>query len=219
MLSAMLILFFSLTPSTASAQEPATLDVCFAPLGKHDKRLLPSALRGTEYLYGARVHLLAPRPLPKAAYYKPRKRYRAEKLLDFLRDEVMPIKGCDIIIGITAVDISTTKDDHIDWGILGLGSMGGTTGVVSSYRMKRGAKLAKQKRRMVSTLNHEIGHVLSAPHGGAPGCLMNDAQGTVRSVDQEHGLLCEESRNLIETHLGRRLPVHKSFDWRLVLQP
>ncbi len=199
------------------AKEP--LRVCIAPLGKYDKRLLESARRGAEYLYGAQVSILAAQKLPKAAYYKPRKRYRAEKLLDYLTEEIVPDSACDVVMGFTAVDISTTKGKHVDWGILGLGEVGGTVGVVSSFRMRRKANRAKQRRRVISTINHELGHVLGAPHGGEPGCLMNDAQGTIRTVDAEHGLLCTDSRALIEAHTGRSLPVIESFDWSAVAGP
>jgi archaemetzincin len=219
-----LTLCFSLTYEARSAKgdrlvasEP--MRVCLVPLGKYDKGLLKSAIRGAEYLYGAEVSILGKQKLPRAAYYKPRRRYRAEKLLDFLSAEIVPESGCDVVMGFTAVDISTTKDHHVDWGILGLGEIGGTVGVVSSYRMRRKANRTKQKRRVVSTTNHELGHVLGAPHGGAPGCLMNDAQGTIRTVDAEHGLLCEESRALIEAHTGRSLPVISDFDWSTVLAP
>jgi archaemetzincin len=195
------------------------ISICFVPLGKYDKGLLESARLGAEYLYGAQTSILPERELPKAAYYKPRRRYRAEKILDYLNAEVAPDSPCDVVVGFTAKDISTTKGKHVDWGILGLGEIAGTVGVVSSFRMKRRANRSKQRRRAVSTSNHEIGHILGAPHGGAPGCLMNDAQGTIRTVDAEHGLLCPESRDLIEEHTGRPLPILQKFDWSMVLGP
>lgn len=201
---------------------PKPLNVCFVPLGKQDPALLSVANRGTAYLYGATTQILKRRKLPKSAYYKPRGRYRGEKILDFLDEAARDLPAgttCDVMMGITTVDISTTKGRHKDWGILGLGSIGGQSAVVSSFRMKKGANRAKQKRRMVSTVNHEIGHVLSAPHGGAPGCLMNDAQGTVKTIDKESGLLCAESRALIEAHTGRTLPRLPAFDWQAVLVP
>ncbi len=202
--------------SSAAETEPM---LCFVPLGKHDSDLLAKAQRGAEYLYGVQSRVLSKRSLPKAAFYKPRRRYRAEKLLTYLTEEVVPDSSCDVVMGFTAKDISTTKDTHKDWGILGLGEIGGTVAVVSTFRMRRKANRQKQRRRAVSTTNHEIGHVMGAPHGGAPGCLMNDAQGTIRSVDKEHGLLCAESRAIIESHTGRSLPRLEAFDWDSVLSP
>ena len=211
-------LLISLCSGESRAETPALAPMrfCFAPLGTHDEELLGLAMRGAEYLYGATATLLPVAALPKSAFYKPRKRHRAEKILDHL-DQVMPADRCDIIVGITDVDISTTKGKVKDWGILGMGMIRGTACVVSSFRMTRKVDRATQKRRMISTTNHEIGHVLGAPHGGAPGCLMNDAKGTVRTVDKEDGLLCRESRKLIESHTGRRLPQLKSFDWQQFL--
>ncbi len=210
-------------PPTAEAegsQSLVPLEVCFVPFGPQDRALLAIAERGSAYLYGATTRRLPARPLPRSTFYAPRKRYRADKLLDVLdaAAETLPKSyRCDVMVGITTRDISTTKGKHKDWGVLGLGSIGGRSAVVSSFRMKKRATRSMQKRRMASTVNHEIGHVLSAPHGGAPGCLMNDAQGTVKTIDAEHGLLCKESRMRIESHSGRPLPRHASFDWDYVL--
>lgn len=52
------------------------------------------------------VILLSPIPLPKSAYYKPRRRYRAEKLLDFL--DSIDTGEYTKVIGLTHRDISTT---------------------------------------------------------------------------------------------------------------
>lgn len=199
-----------------NAASPEPLQVCFVPLGKHDAGLMGNARLGAQYLYGAQARILPKETLPKKAYYKPRKRYRAEKILRHLVEVHGDNEACDLLVGFTALDISTTKDQHVDWGILGLGEIGGKACVVSTFRMKRKAKRDKQIRRAVSTTNHEIGHVLGAPHGGAPGCLMNDAQGTIRTIDAEHGLLCSESRDLIEKHTRRQLPVIERFDWAQV---
>lgn len=223
MLRILALVAIFLTPALSEARRvaaPPALEICFVPLGRQDSKLLEVAQRGAAYLYGAKTRLLPKRALPKKAYYKARKRYRAEKLLDFLDEatKTLPTGArCDVMVGITQVDISTTKGTHKDWGILGLGNLGGRSGVVSSFRMKKRASRKTQMRRMVSTVNHEIGHVLNAPHGGAPGCLMNDAQGTVKTIDKEHGLLCPGSRTLIERHIGRRLPQIQSFDWPAIL--
>ncbi len=219
------LVFASLTIFTASnavsnaeSPAPATPQICLVPLGKSDPQLLAVTKRGAHYLYGSDVKTLAKRALPRSAYYKPRHRYRADILLDYL-DTLAPTQGCDIFVGVTSVDISTTKGKHKDWGVLGLGTLGGTSAVVSTFRMRRGATRRTLMRRLVNTVNHEIGHILSAPHGGNPGCLMNDANGTIKSIDKETGLLCPQSRALIEAHIQRPLPVHPVFDWKLVLTP
>lgn len=202
-----------------TARDPADITICMAPLGKYDRKLLTIARAGIEYIYGFTTKTLKARSMPKKAYYKPRKRYRAEKLLDYLNDKVKTDE-CFAVIGFTKLDISTTKGKYRDWGILGLGEVGGTAAVVSSYRLTRRTKRRKAKKRTVKVVNHELGHVLGLDHyDDEAGCVMNDARGTVKTVDAEKGLLCKPSRAFLrETH-GIALPVRDTFDWQTVLSP
>ena len=189
------------------------------PLGPYEATHAKTAAAGVEYLFGFEVEQLTARELPASAYYTPRKRYRAEKLLDYIDAEVVPGSGCSAVIGFTSVDISTTKGDRIDWGILGLGNIGGTAAVVSTFRMKGTRSKRTLAQRVVKVVNHELGHVLGLPHyaGTEKNCLMEDAGGTVATVDHETGLLCTESRAAIQRWLRIELPVLDSFDWANVL--
>lgn len=205
----------------ALAEPPAlevtnpTVVVCVQPLGDHDPKLLAASERGITYLYGYAVRRLPARPLPKAAWYAPRHRWRAEVLLDDLA--ATKPEGCTYILGFTHRDISTTKAPYHDWGILGLGEVGGVAGVVSTWRVSR--KLSPphtRARRTVKVVNHELGHVLGLPHVKGEGCLMNDAEGTVLSVDRESGLLCDSTVAYIERTHGHRIPRHETFEWRKV---
>lgn len=91
----------------APAGATPPLSIAVQPFG----RIGPGVVREVEAdiagEFNCRVTVLKPVPLPASAYYKPRKRYRAEKLLAFL-DRHTPA-SFDKIIGLTRKDISTTK--------------------------------------------------------------------------------------------------------------
>jgi hypothetical protein len=68
------------------------------------------------HLCNVQIKVLPRVDLPAQAYYEPRRRYRAEKLLPFLQEK-LPGDG-DRILGLTGVDISTARGSIEDWGIL-----------------------------------------------------------------------------------------------------
>lgn len=143
--------------------------------------------------YDFKLVVLPTLPLPKSAYYAPRSRYRAEKLLVFLQKQ-LPSDGFRIL-GITARDISTTKGKHKDWGVLGLASIDGVACVISSHRTKRKSKNKQHALdRFGKVAVHEIGHTLGLEHCPTAGCLMRDAEGTVLSSDAEYDLCGEVCR-------------------------
>lgn len=168
------------------------------PLGRAlpdaDVKLLGRALA---VFYQMDVKLLDRVPLPRSAYYPPRHRYRAEKLLSFLRT-----RGPDDafrVLGLTGVDISTNKGKYKDWGVVGLATLDGRVGVLSSFRCRRRAKSRLQARyRLGKTAVHELGHTLGLPHCPTRGCLMEDAKGTVLTIDGEYDLCAEICRPRLE---------------------
>lgn len=130
------------------------------------------------------VAMREPLDLPKAAYYPPRGRYRAERLLEFLAANVTT--RAHVALGLTTVDISTTKGRIADWGILGLATLDGRSAVLSSFRCRRGAPDASHAReRFAKTAVHELGHSFGLPHCATPGCLMHDGEGSVLTSDRE----------------------------------
>ena len=209
---------FPVEASAGSAARAATEPtVCIVPLGQHDRRILPVVVRGIEYLYDLEVKVLPARSLPGSAWYQPRRRYRAEKLLAYLDAEVVPSSGCGVVMGYTGADISTTKEKHADWGMLGYAWIGGRSGVVSTHRMTRRVSRRAAAMRAVKVMNHELGHALGLEHHDDDGCLMNDLAGTVKTIDRESGLLCEDSRRSIEQLRGVALPMRTAIDWRQIL--
>ena len=112
-------------------------------LAGEDSALVKTAL---EAVIGLSVKVLPRAALPADAWYAPRRRYRADRLLDFL-DPRLPADGTRIL-GLTGVDISTTKGTVFDWGVLGLGRLDGASSVISRFRcaMKsRGAAHARER--------------------------------------------------------------------------
>jgi archaemetzincin len=167
--------------------------------------------RGIVEFYGLEVRVLSRVPLPQAAWYAPRQRWRAEKILDFLNTQ-MPDDG-DRILGLTGADISTTKGKVEDWGVLGLGELPGKSGVISAFRAKKRAKDPLLPReRLAKVAVHEIGHTLGLDHCASEGCLMHDAEGQVQSCDVEFDL-CEKCRARIADS-GRVIPAHPKPPWR-----
>ena len=164
-----------------------------APLPAKDTELVQKSL---EAFYALDVKHLGKLQLPKSAFYRPRARYRAEKLLDFLATR-LPEDGFRIL-GLTAVDISTEKPPHADWGILGLAKLDDVPCVVSKLRTGRKAKSVEHARiRLAKVCVHETGHTLGLEHCPNQGCLMEDAGGSVLTTDREQDL-CSECRGKLK---------------------
>jgi archaemetzincin len=155
--------------------------VFIQPFGNIDQNDIKTAQAGITGFYNVKTVILPGKILPSSTYYKPRKRYRADKLLDYL--ETITTGQNDKIIGLTTKDISTTKGKYYDWGIFGLGSIDGKTCVVSTYRLKRGKTTQKVfAERLIKVVNHELGHTFGLYHCPGFQCLMQDAKGSIRTM-------------------------------------
>ena len=135
--------------------------------------------------------------MPDEAYYKPRNRYRASKLLN----SIDQYSRYDKIVGITASDISSTKDNIYDWGIMGLADSPGRACVISIFRIKTPNKILF-KERFIKVALHELGHTMGLPHCSfSKSCFMEAAEGTIKSVDRETKNLCSNCKKLISQYI------------------
>ncbi|MFT3841334.1 MAG: hypothetical protein QM723_30365 [Myxococcaceae bacterium] len=172
--------------------------VVIVPLGNVDEGLVKVAKEAIEARVNAEVRVDPKRELPKEAWYAPRKRWRAEKLIEALKAD--PPKDAWKIVGLTEAEISTTKGDVYDWGIAGLGDINGPACVGSALLYRKFSKTrAVLERRFADNVVHELGHTLGMPHCESDGCVMADAKGRpMQSADASDGDYCEVCRKRAE---------------------
>ncbi|MEO0184872.1 MAG: hypothetical protein ABIL22_00010 [candidate division WOR-3 bacterium] len=179
------------------------MTLAILPFGNVSKAIIDSTVSGISSLYDVEITVLECVPLPVNEYYKPNKRYRAEKILYYLESNV-DTKYAKVL-GLTTKDISTTKEQYHDWGIFGLGTLNGRVCVISTYRLRR--KKASDSlfyARLKKVVNHELGHVFGLEHCPNDRCLMEDACGKIKTVDEETGALCPECASKVRNFLKQR---------------
>lgn len=128
--------------------------------------------------------------LPTHAFYSKRNRYRADTLINFLRKST---PSDQVTIGITQKDISTTKGQVIDYGIMGLGYQPGRSCIVSTYRLDK-RNLESQFHKVAL---HELGHTAGLPHCKNKTCFMRDAEG--KNYLEEETDFCDACKSYLRS--------------------
>jgi archaemetzincin len=165
-------------------------EVVLVVLGSFPPDLVDAVQTMLEQELQVEVRRAEAQPLPAEAFYRPRRRYRAEKLLALLPAMVPEASPTTKILGLTASDISTTNGKYADWGIFGLGDMPGPAAAISSHRLTRGGRdRAHVQFRVASTALHEIGHTFGLDHCEEDRCPMQDAEGGIANTDTSSGHL------------------------------
>ncbi len=196
---------------SAQADIPDRQVLLILPLGKElpfrDIALVKQAL--VEF-FDVQIRVLPRVDLPEQAYYHPRRRYRAEKLLPFLTEK-LPSDG-HRILGLTGVDISAHKGSIEDWGIIGAAKLGGKACIISSFRF-HSASMQKVLEPIIlaKIAVHEVGHTLGLGHCPTRGCLMEDSGGMVRTCNREFDI-CLNCRNRLRS-MGHVVPDQPHIPW------
>lgn len=168
----------------------------------------PAALDSIQYTlhnhFGIPVEIEERQSLPTSAFVHIKTpRYRADSLLKFL--STLSSNSNHYFLGLTDVDISTTKKDRYgnvkspktkygDWGIFGLAYCPGRQAVVSSHRLDAiNAALTLHRLRKVCV--HEVGHNFGLKHCPNPNCVMQDAAESIATIDGVALKFCSSCRS------------------------
>jgi archaemetzincin len=180
----LLLLFISCKTQHKKEQHTTNTErqiVILQPLQFTDTTTLQQLKDSIEHFYTVNVIIAANKRLPDDLFYKPRNRYRADRIVHWLRMN-MP-DSVRTIVGVTSKDVSTTKNNVYDYGVMGLGYQPGHACVVSTFRP---AKTAKNKthlqERLLKLVLHEMGHNFGLPHCSNEECFMVDAEGQMKLV-------------------------------------
>jgi archaemetzincin len=185
-------LIFLLLISVVSAFG-ADITISIQPFGTVDTLVIKEIIPEISKEYNnAIIKISNPADIPKSAYYAPRNRYRAEKLLPYL--DSINDKKYYRIVGLTDKDISTTKDQYYDWGIFGLGNLDGYSCVISTFRLKKDGKLNLFRERLKKIVIHELGHTFGLEHCEQAQCVMTSYQGSIKILDNQSWHLCSSCR-------------------------
>ncbi len=138
--------------------------------------------------YYPKVVVLSKIAIPKMAYYEPRNRYRADSLLKFFsRKQTKNV----VYIGLTNKDISASRNNIPDFGIMGLGYRPGIACVASSYRLNKKNK----QEEFFKVAIHELGHTQGLKHCAVKTCFMRDAKG--KNHTREETDFCEHCSTIL----------------------
>lgn len=197
-----LLLFISACSNSNQTNKP----IGIIALGGVSTEHIDSIKSALERAYSKKVISLDEQKIPKRFFINVKSpRYRADSIIRYLKNTKPD--SISHILGFTAFDISTTKEDiegnilkpeykYKDWGIFGLGYMPGASCVVSSHRLKH-----KDKATFISRLQkvsiHEVGHNMGLPHCENKNCVMTDAVERISTIDNEGFELCDECKRKI----------------------
>lgn len=143
------------------------------PLGKIDQQYIDAVVAQLQKTH-TNIEVLPEEALPAFAYYAPRNRYRADSIIDWLQKRSA---NGEVYIALTAADISTTKGNINDFGVMGLGYMPGRACIASLYRLKN-------KNNFYKIAIHELGHTAGLPHCPEKFCYLRDARGGDHTREQ-----------------------------------
>lgn len=155
--------------------------ILLQPIGNFSNTTLRFLQDSITKFYDVKVSIAPPRSFPSNAYYAPRERYRVDTIINLLK-QIKP-DSARSIIALTNSDISATKENIKDYGVMGLGFQPGVSCVISSFRLQNDKPCEDLlQQRIFKTVVHEMGHNFGLPHCLNKNCIMADAEGKMTRI-------------------------------------
>lgn len=185
------VLFYNYTKCESKffKQKPAKI-IVVQPIGSFDKDVTHLMTSQLQKIY-PNIILKPTIPFYSKAYVPSRNRYRADVLIEFLSKKY---QKDTTVLAITHSDISTTKGNYKDWGVMGLGYRPGNACIVSTFRLNKN----KLKEQFYKVSIHELGHTEGLPHCPNQNCFMRDAEGG-NPLDNET-MFCTNCKSVLVSH-------------------
>lgn len=164
------------------------------PIGNISAQNIKTVINEVKGFYGYKCVVRNNTTFTPDLLAKSKSRYDANKILK-------KFAGTTNMLILTDRDIAhkNEKRNIDEWGIFGLGLRPGKTCVVSTFRLRKNADEALFKQRLAKICLHEIGHNLGLDHCTSNSdCLMNDAAGSIKTVDKERMILCNRCRSILK---------------------
>lgn len=161
------------------------------PLGRVEQADINIVKRAVENFYHRPCVVKPERGFTTDILADSKTRYEASRILS-------KYNTSDYTLILTAQDIAVVNPQrHVkEWGVFGQGYQPGTTCVVSTFRLKKDVSAELFHQRLIKVCLHELGHNFGLPHcsSGDTRCLMRNAEGTIKQVDDEQVFLCAQCR-------------------------
>jgi len=179
---------------------PECRSILICPIGRVPDRFIPPIEKAVNQAFGLTTTVGTLFDDLDFALHQGRQQYHSTAIVDMLAQTLPPphLK----VMGITDVDLFIPILTHV----YGEAQLGGTSCIISSYRLNQGSQRFRSGTtcidRLIKEAVHELGHTFKLKHCPDPACIMHYCR-NLHDVDQKSGILCRYCRIMLQDELKR----------------
>jgi len=166
--------------------------ILLVPIGSLEEKLLQDMVDPLERIFGRKVEIHKPYPLPESAYNPDRHQYHSSRILDRLLD--IPKGPHDRVLGIVDVDLYVPELNFV----FGEADWLSRVAVISVVRLRQSYYGYEEDpeiflKRVLTEAVHELGHTFGLRHCSNPHCVMYFSN-TILDTDRKGYEFCPKCR-------------------------